>query len=88
MREKSLQFVTSPGCHLCEEAEPVVRRAAGRFGIEVETVDIGSDDDLVRLYAWRVPVVLGPDGDVLAEGMIRERPLRSALRRMRRAGRA
>ncbi|MGH8912454.1 MAG: glutaredoxin family protein [Acidimicrobiia bacterium] len=78
-----MTFVTRSGCHLCEEAEPVVRRVASRVGAALEVVDMDTDDDLIRLYGLRVPVVLGPGGDVLAEGIIDERVLRRAIRRAR-----
>jgi len=82
--ENPLRLVVSNGCHLCEEAEPVVRRVARRYGFGVEIVDIDADDELVRLYALRVPVVLDPAGRVVAEGIIEERPLRKAVKRLRR----
>ena len=45
---------------------------------------MGSDDELVARFALRVPVVLGPRGEVLAEGIIHPRELRRAVRRARR----
>lgn len=80
-----MRLVVTPGCHLCDEAEPIVRRIARRYRVPLEVVDMDSDDDLVRLYAWRIPVVLGPDGEVLDEGLIDERRLRSAVKAMLRA---
>lgn len=65
----------------------MVRRVAGRAGVTVEAVDVDADDDLVKEYGIRIPVVLAPDDTVLAEGIIEERPFRSALRRSRRAHR-
>lgn len=47
-----------------------------------------TDDELARLYAWRIPVVLGPAGEVLDEGLIDERRLRGAVKRARRAARS
>lgn len=79
-----LRLVVGSGCHLCEEAEPVVRRVARHLRVPLEVVDLEADDELVRLYAWRIPVVLGPDGEVLAEGIIEERKLRAMVRRVRR----
>jgi len=76
-------LIVNPGCHLCEEAEPRVRRAAARFGLAVEIVQMESDDELVREYAWRIPVLLAADGRVLAEGIIEDRPLRRALKSLR-----
>lgn len=80
-----MTFVTRAGCHLCAEAEPLVVATAERMGIPVEVVDIDDDDDLIRRFALRIPVVLGPTGAVVAEGIIEKRSLRRQLRRARRA---
>ena len=57
-----------------------MHRAAARYGFDLEVVQMESDDELVREFAWRIPVLLGPDGTVLAEGVIEDRPLRRALK--------
>jgi hypothetical protein len=77
-----IEFLTRSGCHLCDEARPVVKKEVQRRGGVVEEVDIDGDDALTRDYGLRVPVVLGPDGVVLAEGVIEAKTLRRALRRL------
>ena len=63
-----LEFLTRPGCHLCDDAAPAVRRAARALGgATVATIDIEQDDALVRDYGMRIPVVR-VDGEVVAEG--------------------
>lgn len=57
--------------------ERVIRAAEG----EVKVVDIDTSDDLLARYGLRIPVVIGPSGQVLAEGIIDERGLRKQLRR-------
>jgi hypothetical protein len=53
------------------------------IGATVEEIDIDTNPDLVRDFALRIPVVLGPSNEVLAEGEIRDRRvLRTALRRL------
>ena len=88
MSDFSLVFFTRPGCHLCKTAEPLVRRLAARAGAAVEVQDIGADPALSSEYSARVPVIVGPSGRVLAEGVIDERGLKQAisaeLRRMAR----
>ena len=64
---------------MCEQAEPVVQAVARRYGVRLEVIDMDSDDEMVRLYGLRIPVVLGPDGVVLAEGLIERRELRRAV---------
>lgn len=67
MNRISLEFLTRPGCHLCDDAAPAVRRAARAVGGVVEEVDVESNDSLVRDYGLRVPVVR-LDGVVIGEG--------------------
>ena len=69
-----LVFVTRRGCHLCDDALRVVRE----LGAEPEIADVDADEELHRLYDWRVPVVLG-DGVVIAEGRIDREQLRLRL---------
>ena len=79
MRDLKLTFVTRVGCHLCDHARPVVLEAARRAGAVVEEVDVDRDDHLLANYGMRIPVLLGPEDEVLAEGVIDDR---KALRRL------
>lgn len=54
----SLTLYTSPGCHLCEQAEEIL----DYLGVAFIAVDISSDVDLVRKYGVRIPVVQRLDG--------------------------
>ena len=60
-----LVLVTRRGCHLCDLALQVLRE----IGREPELADVDADEELYRLYDWRVPVVL-VDGVVVAEGKV------------------
>ena len=57
----SLILFSSPGCHLCEQAEDIVDFA----GVAFEVVDISSNVELVRLYGIRIPVLKRSDGSEL-----------------------
>lgn len=77
----SVTFLTRKGCHLCDEARPVLARSIRRLGVAVNEVDIDTDDRLTAEYGLRIPVVLDPEGRVLAEGVIDDtRALRRVLR--------
>lgn len=81
LRDLILRFLTRPGCHLCDDARPIVLTEARRAGATVEEIDIDTDDRLVSLYGIRIPVVLGPGESVLAEGIIGDaKSLRRKLR--------
>lgn len=78
-----VQFLTRPGCHICDDARPVVITAVTRAGGAVHEVDIESDDSLLGRFGLQIPVVLAGDGSIVAEGAITTRELRRALRRLR-----
>jgi len=69
-------LVTRDGCHLCDEALSLLRD----LGLHPDLADVDSNDELHRLYDFRVPVVL-VDGAVVAEGRISRETLEDALRR-------
>ena len=77
-RPTSVVLVTRDGCTLCEEAQPVVVRAAADAGLVLELRDV--DDDPADLARWsdKVPVVL-LDGVEHAYWRVDERRLRKAL---------
>jgi hypothetical protein len=68
-----------PDCHLCDEAlDGVAAIVAGTTGVEVESVDIELDDDLMRRYLERIPVVVA-DGETVSELVFDPAPLRARL---------
>jgi hypothetical protein len=40
-------------CHLCEQAESILHQA----GLSYASVDIADDDDLMKTYGVRIPVL-------------------------------
>lgn len=74
---RTVVVYTRQGCHLCEEAEVVVRRVAR--GHDVRLVDIDADPSLTERYTVRVPVVT-VDGAEVAEFQVDPATLRAALR--------
>ena len=81
----AIKFLTRRACHLCDVARPLVRSEARRLGIEMIEVDVDGDDRLLALYGLRIPVILGPEDRVLAEGVIEDRKsVRRTLRQARR----
>ncbi|MFB3052149.1 MAG: glutaredoxin family protein [Acidimicrobiia bacterium] len=73
MSSFSIRFLTRPGCHLCDDARPLVEWAAMKVGVVIDEIDVDDDDTLLSLYGMRIPVVLGPGDEVLAEGVIGDR---------------
>ena len=66
--------MTRKGCHLCDQALSLLQE----LDVQPEVADVDADDELFRLYDWRVPVVL-VDGVVAAEGKIEKATLKASL---------
>jgi glutaredoxin len=66
-------LVTREGCHLCDEALSLLQE----LGVQPDLADVDLDDELHRLYDFRVPVVL-LNGNVIAEGKVTLDQLRAA----------
>ena len=73
-------YLTREGCHLCEDALPVVRAEADRAGTAVEVRDIDEDPQLQSDWDYDVPVII-VDGTVHAKYRVDAEQLRTALRR-------
>jgi len=52
-----LVYLTTSGCHLCEEAKSLLLQASDGEGLIFTEVDIASDDALVERYGLRIPVL-------------------------------
>jgi len=50
-------LLTRRGCHLCDTAWEQLQHAQQQWGFQLETVDVDSDAELVRLHGEWVPVV-------------------------------
>jgi len=55
---KQLELMTTQGCHLCDQALPLLVDAVDPDQFQVDLVDIAFDDDLMRLYALNIPVLV------------------------------
>jgi glutaredoxin len=53
-----ITLLTTPECHLCEEARSALRRIQERTGEPWRERDISGDPELAYEYGDRVPVVL------------------------------
>ena len=62
------------GCHLCDDARAVLDRVAEPY----EVVDIEADDELLKRYLERIPVV-AVDGDEVFDFFVDEAALRARL---------
>ncbi len=57
--QANAKLYTTGHCHLCEEAEAIVRRA----GATALKIDITDDDNLFDKYRTRIPVLQRTDND-------------------------
>ena len=54
---RSVVLYARPGCHLCDDARAVILGVRERRPFDFAEIDIESDDDLLREYGVRIPVV-------------------------------
>jgi glutaredoxin len=67
-----------PGCHLCDDARDVLERVRSEVPFELVELDVEADDDLLRRYLERIPVV-AVDGRELFDYFVDEEAFRAAL---------
>lgn len=70
----SVILYTRAGCHLCEDAEKLLRR----YGLIPKLVDIDTDPELTNRYNLTIPVV-EIDGKERFRGVVNEVLLRRLL---------
>jgi len=56
-----LTLYTTAGCHLCELAEAILQTIDKQYNTTIIHTEIGDDDNLVKRYGLRIPVVKLPD---------------------------
>lgn len=64
-----VQFYTKKGCHLCDEAEAMMKLVQEDFPLTWSTIDIEMDDESHEKYMLMIPVI-ELDGEVLLSGSI------------------
>jgi glutaredoxin len=68
-----------PGCHLCDEARGLLADIAAEApDLVIEEVDIDADDELLRRYLERIPVI-ELNGRTVAELVPDPREVRATL---------
>jgi glutaredoxin len=78
--EHTVTLVTRTGCHLCADAETLLRSLAGELGFSYREVDVDASAVLQAEYSDRVPVIL-LDGREHGYWRVEEPRLRKALER-------
>lgn len=73
-------LITRSDCHLCEEAEQVLRRLRDELGFDYRELDVDADAERRAEYSDRVPVVL-IDGREHGYWRVEEARFRAALNR-------
>jgi glutaredoxin len=66
------------GCHLCDDARAILMRVRAQWPFAYAERDIDSDEELLRAYLERIPVVT-IDGVIAFELFVDEAELAGAL---------
>jgi len=73
-------LVTRAGCHLCQEAEALLRRLSVELGFGYREADVDAGPELRAEYSDRVPVIL-IDGKEHGYWRVEEQRFRKAIAR-------
>ena len=76
---RSVVLYTRSGCHLCDKARSAILSVRAREPFVYDEVDIDTDDDLLRDYGIRIPVVT-VDGEECFEIAVDENELEGLVR--------
>jgi glutaredoxin len=79
----SITFYTRVGCQLCDKALEQLEPLARRHGVDIETIDIDLDLELLERYDHRVPVIETADGSVIDEGIVETSVISAGLKNLR-----
>jgi glutaredoxin len=74
MGDHRITIYTRHGCHLCDDAETLLRR----LGFQYIAIDVDTDSALQSRYGDEVPVI-AVDGRPILSGIIQEEAVRAAL---------
>ncbi len=73
-----MTLLTRAGCHLCEQAQPVLERICEQADAALSVLDVDADRELRAEYGDRLPVFL-IDGREHGYWRVEEARLRAAL---------
>ncbi|PGM56855.1 glutaredoxin family protein [Bacillus sp. AFS053548] len=73
-----LTLFTKENCGLCEEAKDAIRMVQSEYEIEVNEIDIYSDDALLEEYQLMIPVIQ-INGETVAYGKIHKIDILNAI---------
>jgi glutaredoxin len=75
---RQLTVYVRRGCHLCTDMTQALERLRQELDIEINTVDIDRDQELLQRYSTRVPVLVVDDVEICYY-FLEETPLRQHL---------
>ena len=78
--DHDVTLITRAGCHLCQDAEGLLRRLRDELGFGYDELDVDADPARRDAYSDRVPVVL-IDGKEHGYWRVEEPRFRKALQR-------
>ena len=58
-----LYLYSTSSCQLCEQAEAMLRSLGANARLSWDTIDIADDEQLIKRYELRIPVLYRPDTD-------------------------
>ncbi len=77
-----VRFYYKEGCWLCATAEEMLNGLEEKYSLDIEKIDITSDDELYELYRYDIPVIEFEDGSTF-HGRIKRKELLRKLEELK-----
>ncbi|NOY65764.1 MAG: glutaredoxin family protein [Nitrospirae bacterium] len=78
----NVRFYYKEGCSLCIAAEEMLNGLEEKYQLDIEKIDITSDDEIYELYRYDVPVIELEDGSVF-HGRIKRKEILQRLNELK-----
>jgi hypothetical protein len=78
---RAVTLYGKPDCHLCDEAEAILKRVAADLAVTYRKIDIQSSPELFESFRYRIPVIQVEGGETLDWPTTAERVRRAILNR-------
>lgn len=74
-----ITFYHKPECWLCDVAQEMLNGLEEKYNLQINKIDITTDDELYELYRYDIPVLEFKDGTAL-HGRIRLKDLQQKIK--------
>ncbi len=73
-----INLLTASNCHLCKDAENILKKLQKQIPFVLETIDINQKSEYYRIFKNDIPVVL-PENEVICQHFIDLKKIKNTI---------